>query len=439
MNYQECLDFLYSQLPMYQRSGKAAYKASLDNTLELDRQLGHPHRRFSAIHVAGTNGKGSVSHLLASILQEAGLRTGLYTSPHLLDFRERIRVNGAPIAREKVVGFVRDHQELIRKIRPSFFEMTVALSFLHFAEEAVEVAVVETGMGGRLDSTNILDPQLSIITNISMDHAEFLGPGMEEIAAEKGGIIKEGRPLVLGMMDAAAEAVLRTLARERSAPLSLVRERYAFRYQTLEPTGLHRFSYEDLASGEGISHGCALGGSYQQENLATVLTALPLLRQAGYAIPAEAVKSGLEKVVDNTGILGRWHILGANPRRICDTAHNPAGIRAVVEQIRQTPYRHLHMVWGMVGDKDLEATLPLLPREARYYFCQAQIPRSMRVDRLREAAAACRLKGSTFPSVPEAYAAALEQADERDLVYVGGSTFVVADLLAHLYVVDGTG
>ena len=478
MNYQETLDFLYAQLPMYQRIGKAAYKADLETTRALDLHFGHPHRDYRCIHVAGTNGKGSVSHLLASVLQEAGYRTGLYTSPHLLDFRERIRVSGKLIGEERVIEFVEENKELITALKPSFFEMTVAMAFEHFSREKVEVAVIETGMGGRLDSTNVVDPLLSIITNISMDHSEFLGDIPEKIAVEKGGIIKQGRPLVLGPMDDGPEKVLQGMALEREAPVYVSRDHYRPLFQTLLRDGKARFVFSRGPEGgphspeggphspEGGPHSpgsrqhspeegnlsldCGLTANYQAENLATALTALDVLRRASgeaggkdgkgrtelchtpLAISDGHMERGLAKVVENTGLLGRWQVLGANPRWICDTAHNEAGVRAVIEQIRQTPYRNLHMVWGMVGDKDPDRILPLLPSGAAWYFTRASIPRSMDPGLLRERAAGHGLRGESWPDVPSACRAARDAAGEDDLVFCGGSTFVVADLLQWL-------
>jgi dihydrofolate synthase/folylpolyglutamate synthase len=429
MTYPETLDFLFNSLPMYQRQGKAAYKANLDNTHRLDKATGFPHRSFRSIHIAGTNGKGSVSHMLASVLQEAGLKTGLYTSPHLLDFRERIRINGQPIPEEEVTGFVERHQEIIREITPSFFEMTVAMAFEYFARQVVDVAVIETGLGGRLDSTNILSPVLSIITNISMDHTEFLGSDLPSIAREKGGIIKEGIPLVLGRSEETYEQVLLDMARDRLAPVTRAGSTYVPVFHTLNREGsmILRISHTDSDTLE--TYTCDLSGLYQQENLITALSSLRILQQSGWTIPREAIERGFSGITKNTGIRGRWQTVGSNPRSVCDTAHNRDGIAAVMEQVAQVPRKKLHMVWGMVSDKDLESILPLLPGNARYYFTPSSVPRSMDAAVLQREAAAFGLEGSAYPGVEEAYRAARRSAGPDDLIFTGGSTFVVADLL----------
>ncbi|MEZ5071891.1 MAG: folylpolyglutamate synthase/dihydrofolate synthase family protein [Bacteroidales bacterium] len=430
ITYEEALDFLYRSLPMYQRQGGAAYKANLDNTLRLDKAFGHPHRRFATLHVAGTNGKGSVSHMLAAVFRQAGYRTGLYTSPHLLDFRERIRIDGEKIPRERVLEFVENHRDLIRDIEPSFFEMTVAMAFDHFARERVDVAVVETGMGGRLDSTNIVDPELSVITNISKDHTEFLGDTPEAIAREKGGIIKPGRPVVLGPMDAGTRRVLEGMAREAKAPCFPAGDRWEAGLKTLGPDGLTRYHMRALPGRETRILACDLAGTYQKENLMTVLTALEVLSNRGWTLPREDVERGLSRVGLDTGLLGRWQTLGFNPRLVCDTAHNEAGVKAVVEQIRDTPWKNLHLVWGCVRDKDAAGILQLLPGSARYYYTRPSVERAMPVETLAGIGAACGRGGQTFPRVAEAVEAARAAADRDDMVFVGGSTFVVADLLS---------
>jgi dihydrofolate synthase/folylpolyglutamate synthase len=432
MNYREAIDFLFRSLPMYQRVGKAAYKANLDNTLRLDEYFGHPHLKYPAIHVAGTNGKGSVSHMMASILQEAGFRTGLYTSPHLLDFRERIRVSGLPIPEKVVTSFVNGHRDIIREISPSFFEMTVAMAFDHFAREKVDIAVIETGMGGRLDSTNVISPLLCIITNISRDHTEFLGGDLDSIAREKGGIIKKGVPLVLGEMERSPGQVLSGMAAEKDAPVTLARNLFRPVFHTYSPDGTSIIRMQDPSSGTVETIECGLGGNYQQENLATALSAVACLRELGWDLPGTAVKEGLKSVVKNTGILGRWQLLGSNPRSICDTGHNRAGIEAVFRQVMEIPWKELHVVWGMVSDKDPGSILPLLPRRAGYYFTRSSVPRAMDPDLLLEAAAKHGLSGRVFPSVKEAYDAARERAGSDDMILTCGSTFVVADLLLAL-------
>ncbi len=432
MNYREAIKFLFSSLPMYQREGKAAYKANLDNTHRLDTYFGHPHRQFPAVHVAGTNGKGSVSHMLASVFQQSGYKTGLYTSPHLLDFRERIRVNGKPIPEEEVTRFINDHNQVIRKVSPSFFEMTVAMAFDYFAREEVEMAIIETGMGGRLDSTNIITPILTVITNIALDHTEFLGRDLSSIAREKGGIIKEGVPLVIGNTEPEPEQVLCAIAANRHAQVSLAREEYEPVFHTYTGKGDSLVRIRNKKSGSVETYTCGLAGAYQPENVTTVISAITRLRESGWNLSDSAIQDGLSSVTQLTGIMGRWQTVGSNPRSICDTAHNPAGISAVMQQVMQTPWKTLHMVWGMVGDKDLGSILPILPREAHYYFTRSKVPRSLDARTLREAAADHGLKGEVYPTVEAAYRAAEKCADEHDMIYTGGSTFVVADLLEAL-------
>jgi dihydrofolate synthase/folylpolyglutamate synthase len=432
VNYEEAIDFLFRSLPMFQQVGAAAYKATLDNTLKLDAYFGHPHRRFPIIHVAGTNGKGSVCHMLASVLQESGFRTGLYTSPHLLDFRERIRIDGKPIPEEEVTRFVSSHQGIISEISPSFFEMTVAMAFDYFEREQVGMAVIETGMGGRLDSTNIVSPVLTVITNISPDHQEFLGNDLRSIAREKGGIIKPGVPLVIGKTPAETEEVLTGMAAQKQAPVLLARQRYETAFSTLSTDGTSLIRIKDLQKGEQETYSCALAGDYQQENVPTVLTALSSLAERGYVLPSGAVQRGLAGVIRNTGIMGRWQTLGSNPRSICDTAHNEAGIAAVIRQVMQVPFRELHIVFGMVKDKKPDRIIPLLPTGARYYFTQASIPRSLDAAALRSTCEQSGLTGEAYGTVIDAYRAAMESAGPDDLVFTGGSTFVVADLLRSL-------
>ncbi len=432
MNYTEAIDFLFSSLPMYQREGKAAYKANLNNTRRLDLHFGKPHRHYSIIHVAGTNGKGSVSHMLASVFMQAGYKTGLYTSPHLLDFRERIKINGKAIPEEDVCNFVSANQEIIQKLTPSFFEMTVAMAFEYFATEDVDIAIIETGMGGRLDSTNIVRPLLTIITNISMDHSQFLGDTPRAIAREKGGIIKGGVPLVLGQSSQETEDVLMEMAEEKAAPVTRARLSFQPQFQTLNPDGSANFMLKNQTTGDVLKYSCDLSGSYQQENISTALTALSLLRKMGWELSDSHIEEGLKLVYSNTGLMGRWQSIGANPRSVCDAAHNHAGISAVMEQIRQTPRKKLHMVWGMVNDKDLNSILPLLPQDAIYYFTPSSVPRTLDAEKLCRRAGRFGLKGEAYTSVEEAYHAALEKADEEDMIFTGGSTFVVADLLEAL-------
>ena len=429
MTYQEAIDKLFTSLPMYQRQGKAAYKSNLDNTHLLDSHFGHPHLNYPTIHVAGTNGKGSVSHMIASVLQASGLLTGLYTSPHLLDFRERIRINGQSIPEDEVSAFVSGNQEIIRDVQPSFFEMTVALAFDYFAREQVDVAVIETGMGGRLDSTNIIMPVLSVITNISLDHTEFLGTHPRSIAREKGGIIKENVPLVIGRAEVPTEEVLRSMAREQDAPVVCANQIYETQFRTLNLDGSMQLRFSKKGSSSIRSICCDLSGEYQQENIITAFTALEQLQKLNWKISESHIQEGFASVIASTAILGRWHTMGHNPRSICDTAHNVDGIAAVISQIKQIPWLRLQMVWGMVDDKDLDMILPLLPEEATYYFTNSSVPRSMDSKVLARRAREFGLKGFPFPNVEEAYRAAQKEAGADDMIFTGGSTFVVADLL----------
>ncbi len=429
MTYQEAIEFLFTTLPMYQRQGKAAYKSNLDNTLRLDTWFRHPHRNYPTIHVAGTNGKGSVSHMLASVLQASGFKTGLYTSPHLLDFRERIKINGQPIPEDEVTGFVTGNQEVIKEVQPSFFEMTVAMAFDYFAREQVDMAVIETGLGGRLDSTNIITPVLSVITNISLDHTEFLGTQLTSIAREKGGIIKERVPLVIGRAEAPTDKVLLSIARERDVAVACANQIYEPRFNTLNRDGSMQLRIGKPGDPNTKTVSCDLTGEYQKENIITALTALEQLQKLNWKISETQIQEGFASVIGSTGITGRWHTIGHNPRSICDTAHNTDGIAAVIRQIMQIPWKRLHMVWGMVSDKDLDAVLPLLPQEATYYFTRSSVPRSMDPAELTERATEHGLSGISFPNVEEAYRAAEKEAGADDMIFTGGSTFVVADLL----------
>jgi len=433
MNYHSAIDFLFNSLPMYQRLGKAAYKDNLDNTLRLDEYFASPHRDFASIHVAGTNGKGSVSHMLASVLQEAGYRTGLYTSPHLLDFRERIKVSGVSIPEKAVGDFVEIHRSIIEKLSPSFFEMTVAMAFDHFKQQSVDVAVVETGMGGRLDSTNILRPVLSIITNISLDHTEFLGKEKASIAREKGGIIKEGVPLVIGRNESPATEILEEMARKHNSKVIVAGRQREALFTSLDREGRMHLRVRNTGTESGAADTenwiCDLSGMYQVENMLTALSSLEELQTLGWPISREHINRGLAKVIQNTGLLGRWQSLGHNPRSICDTAHNADGIAAVIRQLEQIPRKKLHMVWGMVSDKDLDKILPLLPSDAIYYFTPSTVPRSMDAEELCRRASGFGLKGKAWSGVREAYGEAVKAAGPDDMIFTGGSTFVVADLL----------
>ena len=438
MNYPETLAWLYAQLPMYQRVGAAGFKPGLGNSEALAAALGHPENRFRSVHVAGTNGKGSSSHLLAAVLQSAGYRVGLYTSPHLREFTERIRVNGQELAPAYLVSWVAAHQDLFASIQPSFFEMCVALAFDYFAAERVDVAVVEVGLGGRLDSTNIITPLVSLITNISYDHQALLGNTLPEIAGEKAGIIKPGRPVVISQSQPEVAAVFEAQARQQGSPLLVADQRYAVQLAASQPdpalTGAARQVVEITREGQPYLQNVDLGlpGDYQRLNLPGVLATLDELRAQGFDVPESALRAGLAHVTRLTGLRGRWSVLGQRPLVVADTAHNEAGLRLVLAQLARVPHQHLHVVLGVVNDKDVAKVLALLPRAATYYFCQADIPRALPAAGLATLAAAAGLTGRAFGPVPAAVAAARAAAGADDVVFIGGSTFVVAEV-AELY------
>lgn len=423
MTYPDTLNYLFSRLPFFQREGISAYKPGLDNTLRLDERLGHPHRNYKTIHVAGTNGKGSVSNLLASVLQHAGYKVGLYTSPHLKDFRERIRVDGKPVTEQYVCDFVEKHALFFEDLKPSFFEATMCMAFKFFADEKVDIAVIEVGLGGRLDSTNIISPMLSIITNISFDHQQFLGNTLSAIAGEKAGIMKAGVPVVIGEAEGEVLNVFQQQAVELGVELYLAQELVQVRLLELNH---HKQMYDCT----GFPNLCiGLGGLYQQKNTATALTAIEQLRKLGLELPDEAVYKGFEMLCETTGLQGRWQVLQTQPWVICDTGHNEAGIRYVLEQIASYSFDKLHFVIGMVNDKDVSKILSMLPKNAEYYFCKASIPRALEPADLQQQAAKFNLKGNTYPSVQSALGAAKSAADKNDFIFVGGSTFVVAEAL----------
>jgi dihydrofolate synthase/folylpolyglutamate synthase len=428
MNYQETLDYLFSQLPMFQRVGSAAYKDNLDNTIAICKLLGNPENGFRSIHVAGTNGKGSTSHMLASVLQAKGMKVGLYTSPHLKDFRERIRINGEMIPQEYVISFVQEYKNDFERIRPSFFEMTVGLAFDYFAKQKVDIAVIEVGLGGRLDSTNVITPELSVITNISFDHTALLGNTIEKIAAEKAGIIKPGVPVVVGETQDGAKEVFLEKAKQHNAPIVFADQHFELH---LVHTNMHIPAYEVRKDGELSEQvlPCELRGAYQRKNIATVLCAVEQLRKMGFGLTDGDVRAGISGVIRNTGLLGRWQILSYRPPVIVDTGHNEAGIREVLQQIRETVHEHLHFVLGMVNDKDISNILAMLPRDATYYFCKANIPRALDAAELKQQAEEKGLEGNVYLSVKEALAAAKKNAKPNDLVFVGGSTFTVAEVV----------
>ena len=392
---------------MYQRDGSAAYKSDLTNTVKLCDSLDNPERKFKSIHIAGTNGKGSTAHMLSSVFQEAGYRTGLYTSPHLKDFRERIKINGQMIPEQDVVEFVKNNKPFFKKNSLSFFEMTVGLAFDYFAHREVDIAIVETGLGGRLDSTNVIKPILSVITNIGLDHTKFLGDTLEEIAVEKAGIIKKNIPVVVGETQIKAISdVFKDVSREKDVELYFA--------DSLEWLPVYK---------------CDLNGKYQIKNTNTAIAAIKVLQLQGEPITDDNIMNGLLNVVYNTGLHGRWQKLLENPLVICDTAHNKEGLEIVMEQVREQKYKELHIVIGMVNDKNIESALSLFPKDAKYYFCQANIPRALDISELYNIAKAMGLNGEMHKSVREAYADALEFASEEDFIYIGGSTFVVAEVV----------
>lgn len=406
MRYGEALEFLFSQLPMFQRVGAAAYKPGLENTMGLCAWLGNPEKSIRTVHIAGTNGKGSVSHLIASVFQEAGYKTGLYTSPHLKDFRERIRINGELIPEEAVITFVEAFRSWTgRDIKPSFFELTMAMAFQYFQSERTDIAIIETGMGGRLDSTNVILPELSVITNVSLDHQQFLGNTIEAIASEKAGIIKPGVPVVLGKMRPEAEKVMRAKASGCGSQVILSGEPGP----AAPPSPLY--------------------GTFQEENRNTAYAALLALRELGWLLPDSSIQSGFKNVTSNTGLRGRWEVLGEKPWVIADVGHNEDGIRAVVAELVKLKYRNLHVVFGVSADKDLKTILQLLPVAARYYFCKPNVPRGRDASELRDEAVAFGLMGEVYTGVALALEAARDAASEEDLIFIGGSFFVIAEVL----------
>jgi dihydrofolate synthase/folylpolyglutamate synthase len=405
MNYQETLDWMFLQLPMYQNLGKTAFKKDLTNSLLLSEHLNFPEKKFASIHVAGTNGKGSTSHMLASILQEAGYKVGLYTSPHLKDFRERIKINGEPIFKDEVVDFISTNASFFDKNKLSFFEMTVGLAFENFARHKVDIAVVEVGLGGRLDSTNIITPVLSVITNIGLDHTQMLGNTLPEIAFEKAGIIKRNIPVVIGEFQEEVHSVF---------------------YQKAIETRSDLFLAEQNVTDEYLSD---LKGFYQSKNSKTAVRSIKVIQDLGFSVSEFQIKKGLLNVIKNTGLLGRWQILNTSPLTICDTAHNKEGLNYVIKQLLEQEYNSLHIVLGVVNDKDLAEILPLFPKEATYYFCRPSIPRGLDSVDLMKVCSEYDLVGISYSSVKEAYIDAEKNVSTNDLIFIGGSTFVVAEVL----------
>ncbi len=390
---------------MYQRIGKAAYKVDLSNTLQLCKLLNNPEKKFKSVHIAGTNGKGSTSHLLASVLQESGYKVGLYTSPHLKDFRERVKINGEMISEQDIIGFVNEHKTKFEAINLSFFEWTVGLAFSYFAKQEVDIAIIETGLGGRLDSTNVVIPEVSIITNIALDHTQFLGTTLPQIAREKAGIIKNNIPVIVGETQPQISSIFIESCKKNNTSIRFADQLNIETFQT------------------------DLKGGYQKKNVKTCIAALHVLQNNGWNISSEQIKKGLMNVVPNTNLLGRWQTIDNNPSIIADTGHNTAGIKEIVAQLSKTPYNQLHFVFGTVNDKSVESILALLPKDATYYLCEADIPRALPINELFELAKDYNLKSLKYNSVKQAFDSAKENAKKDDLIFVGGSTFVVAEIV----------
>lgn len=427
MNYDETIAYLFQKVPSFQKVGPAGYKEGLANTYALDAHFGHPHTAYPTLHIAGTNGKGSTAHTLAAILQDAGYCVGLYTSPHLIDFRERIRVNGKPVSQDFVVRFVEKHRDLFEPMQPSFFELTTAMAFLYFKQQKVDVAVIEVGLGGRLDCTNIISPCLSIITNISFDHTQFLGKTLAAIATEKAGIIKPATPVIIGEATPETRPVFVDKAKAVNAPITFAEDSPFIARSTPQANG--GMDYE--IKGFGILHG-QLGGLCQERNTNTILHATAALRHLHYHITDENIRTGFSKVVQTTGLMGRWQLIGKKPTVVCDTGHNEGGFAYIVRQLAMQKCEHLRIVFGMVSDKDVEAVLNILPQEAVYYFTQAAIARALPAKDLQAEAASHQLKGNCYPDVKRAYEQALADASANDFIYIGGSSYIVADLLFNI-------
>ena len=427
MTYTETVEYLFNSTPMFQNVGAAGYKEGLNNTIILDNHFDNPHKKFKTIHIGGTNGKGSCSHTIAAILQSAGYKVGLFTSPHLVDFRERIRINGVMIPEQYVIDFVENEKDFFEPLHPSFFELTTALAFKYFAENNVDIAVIEVGLGGRLDCTNIISPILSVITNIGFDHIQFLGNTLEKIASEKAGIIKNTTPVVIGETTPETRTVFIQKATSTNSAIYLAEENdIILSYKHSHNGGI---DYETKTY--GTIHG-ELSGLCQIKNTATILTAINVLAKIGLAIQPENIIEGFKHVCELTGLRGRWEKINENPITICDTGHNVNGLEYIVRQLQQQKYEKLHIVFGMVNDKDIEGVLSIMPKDATYYFCQASVKRAMPSQQLKTLAEAHELKGNTFANVLDAYNSARQNASQNDFIYIGGSSFIVADLIASL-------
>lgn len=427
MNYQETLNYLYNSTPVFEHVGAVAYKEGLQNTLALDKHFNHPHTNFKTIHIAGTNGKGSCSHSLASILQEAGYKVGLYTSPHLVDFRERIRVNGQCISKERVVKFVEDERDFFEPLHPSFFELTTALAFKYFDEQKVDIAIIEVGLGGRLDCTNIISPILSIITNISFDHTQFLGDTLAKIAAEKAGIIKKGVPVIIGEANEETRPVFQSKANEVNSDIVFAEDNAIVTSSSPIVDGGRRYNLSNNSTLVG-----ELSGDYQERNMNTILCACNILKQMNIIKNDDIIAKGLTNICKNTGLLGRWQTIQNNPTVVCDTGHNVGGWNYLAPQIKRQQCNQLRIVFGMVDDKDINSVMFLLPKNAIYYWTQAESKRAIKAERVAEIAIKHDLRGEIFDNVEVAYTKALQDSNKDDFVFVGGSSYIVADLLTFL-------
>lgn len=427
MNYQETLNYLYNSTPVFEHVGAVAYKEGLQNTLALDKHFNHPHTNFKTIHIAGTNGKGSCSHSLASILQEAGYKVGLYTSPHLVDFRERIRVNGQCISKERVVKFVEDERKFFEPLHPSFFELTTALAFKYFDEQKVDIAIIEVGLGGRLDCTNIISPILSIITNISFDHTQFLGDTLAKIAAEKAGIIKKGVPVIIGEANEETSPVFQSKANEVNSYIVFAEDNAIVTSSLPMADGGRRYYLSNNSTLVG-----ELSGDYQERNMNTILCACNILKQMNIIKNDDVIAKGLTNICKNTGLLGRWQTIQNNPTVVCDTGHNVGGWNYLAPQIKRQQCNQLRIVFGMVDDKDINSVMYLLPKNAIYYWTQAESKRAIKAERVAEIAIKHDLRGEIFDNVEVAYTKALQDSNKDDFVFVGGSSYIVADLLTFL-------
>jgi len=429
MTYQQTLDYLFARLPMYQRIGAAAYKADLDNTLKIVEVLGKPHNRLKCIHVAGTNGKGSSSHMLAAIMQQSGYKTGLYTSPHLIDFRERIKINGKMIPKNYVIEFVEKYKEPFEQIAPSFFEWTFGLALDYFAKEEVDVAIIEVGLGGRLDSTNIIMPKTSLITNISYDHMNLLGDSLEKIGREKAGIIKPRVPVVISQYQSETAPIFNAIAKEQKAVIEYADKNYKILSSKLSK-GLQEVSILNRKNGQSTTYELDLTGNYQLKNVLGVLNVLDFIEKAGFIIEPDNIKAALKQVMKLTGLSGRWQKLNDKPLTIADTGHNEDGIKQVIENFKHLDFNTLHFVFGTVNDKEISKILGLLPKDAVYYFVRASVPRALDEKELLAEAQKFKLTGKAYSTVEAGLNAAKKAARKSDLIFIGGSTFVVGDALA---------